>query len=175
MKNRGEKCRICTNTVYLIQNRNVTVDEHRFIIIYEIINLLISFFLSPTGRRGSLKGVPMMTISESENWEISSCSGMKYGQFVDWEKIDPESSERYQRILKSDHQELKTMGRSGFWAMPHTLRAKAYYHIIHGINCRSIKPDRDRYQDVAKVLFGEQKMSTHPFPEYMDDGVIPRY
>ncbi|XP_013986365.1 TBC1 domain family member 24 [Salmo salar] len=127
------------------------------------------------GRRGSLKGVPMMTISESENWEISSCSGMKYGQFVDWEKIDPESSERYQRILKSDHQELKTMGRSGFWAMPHTLRAKAYYHIIHGINCRSIKPDRDRYQDVAKKLFGEQKMSTHPFPEYMDDGVIPRY
>uniref|UniRef100_A0A8C8FZJ4 TBC1 domain family member 24 n=1 Tax=Oncorhynchus tshawytscha TaxID=74940 RepID=A0A8C8FZJ4_ONCTS len=98
-----------------------------------------------------------------------------YGQFVDWEKIDPEASERYQRILNSDHQELKTMGRSGFWVMPHTLRAKAYYHIIHGINCRSIKPDRDHYQDVAKKLFGEQKMSTHPFPEYMDDGVIPRY
>uniref|UniRef100_A0A4W5RNA7 TBC1 domain family member 24 n=1 Tax=Hucho hucho TaxID=62062 RepID=A0A4W5RNA7_9TELE len=95
--------------------------------------------------------------------------------FVDWEKIDPEASERYQRILKSDHQELKTMGRSGFWAMPHTLRAKAYYHIIHGINCRSIKLDRDRYQDVAKKLFGEQKMSTHPFPDVFVLLPTPRY
>ncbi|XP_062304338.1 TBC1 domain family member 24-like [Osmerus eperlanus] len=127
------------------------------------------------GSRGSLKGVPMMTISESDNWEISCCSGMKYGQFVDWEKIDPEAAGRYQKILSVEHQELKTMGRSGFWAMPHTLRAKAYYHIIHGINSRSITSQRDVYQDVSKKLFGEQKMTTHPFPEYMEDGGIPRY
>ncbi|KAM6971924.1 TBC1 domain family member 24-like [Aplochiton taeniatus] len=125
------------------------------------------------GNKGCPKGVPMMTISEADNWEISSSAGMKYGQFVDWEKIDPEAAERYQRILESDHQAMKTMGRSGFWAMPHTLRAKAYYHIIHGINSRS--PVRDVYQDVSKKLFGEQKMSTHPFPEYMEDGGIPRY
>ena len=85
---------------------------------------------------GSSKSVSMMTISESDNWEISCSSGMKYGQFVDWEKIDPEAAERYQHILASDHQQLKTMGRQGFWAMPHTLRAKAYYHIIHSINSR---------------------------------------
>ncbi|KAL1005930.1 hypothetical protein UPYG_G00065800 [Umbra pygmaea] len=118
---------------------------------------------------------PMMTISESDNWEIRSSSGMKYGQFVDWEKIDPEAAERYQRILKSDRLELKNMGRSGFWSMPHTLRAKAYYHIIHGINSTSNKPDRDVYQEVSKMVFGEQKISTHPFPEYMEDGIIPRY
>ncbi|KAJ8283712.1 hypothetical protein COCON_G00025620 [Conger conger] len=128
-----------------------------------------------SGSRGSLKGEPMMTISESDNWEISSCSGMKYGQFVDWEKIDPESAVRYQKILKSNHQELKAMGRSGYWSMPHTLRAKAYYHIIHGLNSRCVAPDRDVYQELVGQLFGEQKMSTHPFPEYMENGLIPRY
>uniref|UniRef100_UPI003AB0EBEF TBC1 domain family member 24-like n=1 Tax=Centroberyx gerrardi TaxID=166262 RepID=UPI003AB0EBEF len=128
------------------------------------------------GSKGSLKSVSMITISESDNWEISSSSGMKYGQFVDWEKIDPEAAERYQRFLKSDHQEMKTMGREGFWATPHTLRAKAYYHIIHGIySSRSAAPDRDVYYDVAKKLFGEQKISTHLVPEYMEGGEIPRY
>lgn len=78
----------------------------------------------------------MITISESDNWEINSCSGMKYGQFVDWEKIDPEAAIKYRQILNSSHQQLKKMGREGFWAMPHTLRAKAYYHIIHSINSR---------------------------------------
>lgn len=82
------------------------------------------------------KSVAMMTISESDNWEICSSLGMTYGQFVDWEKIDPEAAKRYQQILNSEHQQLKTMGREGFWAMPHTLRAKTYYHIIHSMNCR---------------------------------------
>uniref|UniRef100_H3CIU2 TBC1 domain family member 24 n=1 Tax=Tetraodon nigroviridis TaxID=99883 RepID=H3CIU2_TETNG len=121
----------------------------------------------------------MITISESDRWEINSSSGMKYGQFVDWERIDPEAAARYAQILQSSHQQLKTMGREGFWAMPHTLRAKAYYHIIHGINSRSctgpVAPDRDVYYDLAKKLFGEQKISTHPVPEYMEVGEIPRY
>uniref|UniRef100_A0A668AT65 TBC1 domain family member 24 n=1 Tax=Myripristis murdjan TaxID=586833 RepID=A0A668AT65_9TELE len=98
-----------------------------------------------------------------------------YGQFVDWEKIDPEAAEKYQRLLKSEHQEMKIMGRQGFWAMPHTLRAKAYYHIIHHIHSRCAAPDRDVYQEVTKKLFGEQKVSTHPVPEYMEGGEIPRY
>lgn len=128
------------------------------------------------GSKGNLKSVSMITISESDNWEISSCSGMKYGQFVDWEKIDPEAAQRYQQILKSNHQQLKTMGREGFWAMPHTLRAKAYYHIIHGINSSGpVTPDRDVYYELVKKLFGEQKVSTHPVPEYMEAGEIPRY
>ncbi|CAL8328739.1 unnamed protein product [Lota lota] len=127
------------------------------------------------GIRGSLKAVSMLTISESDNWEISSSAGMKYGQFVDWEKIDPEAAQRYQLLLKSDHSEMKTMGRKGFWAAPHTLRAKAYYHIIHGIYSRSPTPDKDVYQDLARELFGEQKISTHPFPEYMEGGEIPRH
>ncbi|XP_076027164.1 TBC1 domain family member 24-like [Genypterus blacodes] len=128
------------------------------------------------GSKGSLTSVSMLTISESDNWEISSTSGMKYGQFVDWEKIDPEAAERCQRILNSKHQELKTMGREGYWAMPHTLRAKAYYHIIHGINSsRSGTPDRDVYHELAKQLFGEQKIITHPVPKYMEGEEIPRY
>ncbi|KAK9540012.1 hypothetical protein VZT92_002488 [Zoarces viviparus] len=128
------------------------------------------------GSKGNLKPVSMMTISESDNWEINSCSGMKYGQFVDWEKIDPEAAERYQQILQSDHQQLKTMGREGFWATPHTLRAKAYYHIIHSINSsRCITPDRNVHYEVAKQHFGEQKISTHAVPEYMEAGEIPRY
>ncbi|XP_029992982.1 TBC1 domain family member 24-like isoform X2 [Sphaeramia orbicularis] len=128
------------------------------------------------GSKGSLKSVFMMTISEYDNWEISSSSGMKYGQFVDWEKIDPEAAERYQEILKSEHQQLKTMAREGFWSMPHTLRAKAYYHIIRSINnSKTTSPERDVYYDLAKKLFGEQKLSSHPVPEYMEAGEIPRY
>ncbi|XP_035492406.2 TBC1 domain family member 24 isoform X1 [Scophthalmus maximus] len=136
--------------------------------------------LSPSrelnGSSGNLKSVSMITISESDNWEISSNSGMKYGQFVDWEKIDPEAAKRYQQILMSEHQQLKAMGREGFWAMPHTLRAKAYYHVIHSINSsRSVTSDRDVYYELARKLFGEQKISTHPVPEYMEAGEIPRY
>ncbi|XP_041641896.1 TBC1 domain family member 24-like isoform X2 [Cheilinus undulatus] len=130
----------------------------------------------PNGSKGNLKPVSMITISESDNWEISSNSGMKYGQFVDWEKIDPEAAKKYQQILKSNHQQLKTMGREGFWEMPHTLRAKAYYHIIHSINCIGTDtPDREVYYELSKKLFGEQKISTHPVPEYMEAGEIPRY
>uniref|UniRef100_A0A3Q3EMT9 TBC1 domain family member 24 n=1 Tax=Labrus bergylta TaxID=56723 RepID=A0A3Q3EMT9_9LABR len=99
-----------------------------------------------------------------------------YGQFVDWEKIDPEAAKRYQQILESNHQQLKTMGREGFWEMPHTLRAKAYYHIIHSINSiGTVTPDREVYYELSKELFGEQKISTHPVPEYMEAGEIPRY
>ncbi|KAM8879297.1 TBC1 domain family member 24-like isoform 2-T2 [Spinachia spinachia] len=127
------------------------------------------------GSKCNLKPVGMMTISESDNWEINSCSGMKYGQFVDWEKIDPEAAVRYQQILQSDQQQLKTMGREGFWATPHTLRAKAYYHIIHSINSRCIIPDRNVYYEVSKTHFGEQKISTHAVPEYMEAAEIPRY
>ncbi|KAM9314514.1 TBC1 domain family member 24-like [Pholidichthys leucotaenia] len=129
-----------------------------------------------TGSKGNLKSVCMMTISESDNWEICSSSGMKYGQFVDWEKIDPEAAKRYQQILDSDHQRMKTMAREGFWATPHTLRAKAYYHIIHSINSsKTVTPDREVYYELAKRLFGEQKISNHPVPEYMEAGEIPRY
>ncbi|KAM4751447.1 TBC1 domain family member 24-like isoform 2-T2 [Anableps anableps] len=128
-----------------------------------------------SGSKGNAREVSMITISESDNWEICSSSGMKYGQFVDWEKIDPEPAKIYQQILKSGHQQLKTMGREGFWAISHTLRAKAYYHIIHNINSRAVTPDRDIYYDLAKKLFGEQKVSTHHVPEYMEDGEIPRY
>lgn len=78
----------------------------------------------------------MLTISELDNWEIRSSSGLKYGQFVDWERIHPEAARRYQQILKSGYRQLKTMGREGFWATPHTLRAKAYNHIIHNFNSR---------------------------------------
>lgn len=116
-----------------------------------------------------------MTISEVDKWEISSSSGMKYGQYVDWEKIDPEAAIRYQKILSSDHYELKAMGRTGFWSMPHTLRAKAYQHIIHSIESTSTTADVDTYHGLAGKLFGEFQTSTHPFPKFMEDGEIPRY
>lgn len=125
----------------------------------------------------SFKTECMMTISESDNWEICSSSGMKYGQFVDWEKIDPEAAEKYLQIIQSDHQKLKAMGRQGYWAMPHTLRAKAYYHIIHSINSsiKTVHPGRDVYYELSTKLFGEHKMSSHPAPEYMEAAEIPRY
>ncbi|XP_043097559.1 TBC1 domain family member 24-like isoform X2 [Puntigrus tetrazona] len=128
-----------------------------------------------TGNKGSLKGVPMMTISEVDNWEISSSSGMKYGQYVDWEKIAPDAAVRYRKILSSDHYVLKAMGRTGFWSMPHTLRAKAYQHIIHSIESTSSTADLDAYQGLVRKLFGELQTSTHPFPKFMEDGEIPRY
>lgn len=117
----------------------------------------------------------MMTITEPDNWEISACSGMKYGQYVEWEKIDPEAATRYGKILASSHHDLKTMGRTGFWAMPHTLRAKTYYHLISSIASESISHDVDVYHCLTEQLFEEHKISTHPFPVFMEDGEIPRY
>ncbi len=116
-----------------------------------------------------------MTISEVDNWEINSSSGMKYGQYVDWEKIDPEAAIRYQKILTSDHYALKAMGREGFWSMPHTLRAKAYQHIIHSIESTSTTADANTYRGLVRKLFGQRQTSTHPFPKFMEDGEIPRY
>lgn len=40
---------------------------------------------------------------------------------------------------------------------------------------RCVTPDRDVHYELAKKLFGEQKISTHPVPEYMELGEIPRY
>lgn len=77
---------------------------------------------------------------------------MKYGQFVDWEKIDPEAAQRHQLLLKSGHGEMKVMGREGFWAAPHTLRAKAYYHIIHGIYSRLEAAHRESSQTTHRTL-----------------------
>uniref|UniRef100_A0A671MQA0 TBC1 domain family member 24 n=1 Tax=Sinocyclocheilus anshuiensis TaxID=1608454 RepID=A0A671MQA0_9TELE len=102
-----------------------------------------------------------------DNWEISS-SGMKYGQYVDWKKIDPDPDQ-------NDHYELKAMGRTGFWSMPHTLRAKAYPHIIHSIESTSTSADVDTYHGLVGKIFGEFQTSTHPFPKFMENGEIPRY
>uniref|UniRef100_A0A8C6SZX7 TBC1 domain family member 24 n=1 Tax=Neogobius melanostomus TaxID=47308 RepID=A0A8C6SZX7_9GOBI len=85
---------------------------------------------------------------------------------VDWEKIDPEAAEKYQQILQSDHQQLKAMGRHGYWAMPHTLRAKAI---------KTVHPEREIYYELCTKLFGEHKLSSHPVPEYMEAAEIPRY
>uniref|UniRef100_A0A673L517 TBC1 domain family member 24 n=1 Tax=Sinocyclocheilus rhinocerous TaxID=307959 RepID=A0A673L517_9TELE len=95
--------------------------------------------------------------------------------YVDWEKIDPEAATCYGKILSSDHYELKAMGRTGFWSMPHTLRAKAYQHIIHSIESTSTTADLDTYHGIVRKLFGELQTSTHPFPKFMEDGEIPRY
>ncbi|XP_066560442.1 TBC1 domain family member 24 isoform X2 [Amia ocellicauda] len=111
----------------------------------------------------------------TDNREKNLSPEMEYGQFVDWVKIDPVSAMIYQKILKSDHKQLKGMARAGCWSRTHTLRAKAYHHIIHSINCRSITPDREVYQQLSGELFGEHKVSTHPLPDYMGDSFIPIY
>uniref|UniRef100_A0A4W4H562 Rab-GAP TBC domain-containing protein n=1 Tax=Electrophorus electricus TaxID=8005 RepID=A0A4W4H562_ELEEL len=105
---------------------------------------------------------------------FSSCPGMKYGQYVDWEKTDHDSATRYQKILSSDHTELKELARSGFWAMPHTLRARNYRHIIQCIRQHSRTTDGDTYCDLAGQLFGEHR-TTYPFPKFMEYGEIPWY
>lgn len=38
-----------------------------------------------------------------------------------------------------------------------------------------VAPGRDVYYDLAKKLFGEEKLSTHPVPEYMEAREVPRY
>lgn len=135
--------RSCLNDLYSDSGKN-----------YILWKVNVCVCITSSGSKSSLKSVAMITISESDNWEINSSSGMKYGQFVDWEKIDPEAASKYQQILKSGQHQLKTMGRTGFWAMPHTLRAKAYYHIIHGINSRlalSMHKKRDVF--AKKIMF----------------------
>lgn len=117
----------------------------------------------------------MLTITEPDSWEISSSSGMKYGHYVDWEKIDPEAAGRFQKVLCSDQSELKEMARSGFWVMQHTLQAKSYQHLIHRIECTSSADDSETYRRLAGRMFEEHGRSTHPFPRFMKDGEIPRY
>ncbi len=39
----------------------------------------------------------------------------------------------------------------------------------------SVAPDREVYYELTKKLFGEQKVSTHSVPEYMEAAEIPRY
>ncbi|KAK3575655.1 hypothetical protein QTP86_031628, partial [Hemibagrus guttatus] len=127
------------------------------------------------GSRGNHKNVPMLTITEPDSWEISSSSGMKYGHYVDWEKIEPEAASRFQKVLHSDHSELKEMARSGFWVTQHTLHAKSYQHLIHLIECTSSTEDSETYRSLAGRMFEEHGRSTHPFPKFMKDGEIPRY
>ncbi|XP_053494036.1 TBC1 domain family member 24-like [Ictalurus furcatus] len=127
------------------------------------------------GTRGNPKNIPMLTITEPDSWEISSCTGMKYGHYVDWEKIHPEAASRFQKVLISDPSELKEMARSGFWVTQHTLQAKSYQHLIHRIECTSSAEDSEMYHYLAGRIFQEHGRSTHPFPKFMKDGEIPRY
>ncbi|XP_046706204.1 TBC1 domain family member 24-like isoform X2 [Silurus meridionalis] len=127
------------------------------------------------GTRINPKNIPMLTITEPDSWEICSSSGMKYGHYVDWEKIHPEAASLFQKVLRSDHSELKKMARSGFWVLQHTLQAKSYQHIIQRIECRSSAEDAETYRYLAAKMFEEHGRSTHPFPKFMNDGEIPRY
>ncbi|KAG7327072.1 hypothetical protein KOW79_010473 [Hemibagrus wyckioides] len=127
------------------------------------------------GSRGNPKNIPMLTITEPDSWEISSSSGMKYGHYVDWEKIEPEAASRFQKVLQSDHSELKEMARSGFWVTQHTLHAKSYQHLVHLIECTSSAEDSETYHSLVGRMFEEHGRSTHPFPKFMKDGEIPRY
>lgn len=47
--------------------------------------------------------------------------------------------------------------------------------IVFYICSRIVTPDRDVHHELTKKLFGEQKISTHPVPEYMEAQEIPRY
>ncbi|MCI4375965.1 hypothetical protein PGIGA_G00115760 [Pangasianodon gigas] len=127
------------------------------------------------GTRGNSKNIPMLTITEPDSWEISSSSGMKYGHYVDWEKIEPEAATRFQKVLCSDYSQLKEMARSGFWVTQHTLHAKSYQQLIHRIECTSSAEDSETYRYLAARMFEERGRSTHPFPKFMKDGEIPRY
>jgi len=40
---------------------------------------------------------------------------------------------------------------------------------------RCVTPDRSAHFELAQQHFGEQKISTHPVPDYMEAGEIPRY
>ncbi|KAK1798962.1 hypothetical protein P4O66_007231, partial [Electrophorus voltai] len=77
--------------------------------------------MGPDGICGRVLKACADQLAPPDSWEVSSCPGMKYGQYVDWEKTDHDSATRYQKILSSDHTELKELARSGFWAMPETI------------------------------------------------------
>lgn len=132
-------------------------------------------FVCLAGSRRNPKNIPMLTITEPDSWEISSASGMKYGHYVDWEKINPEPAVRFQKVLSSGQSELKEMARSGFWVTQHTLQAKSYQHLIHRIECTPGAQDSETYRCLAASMFQEHGRSTHPFPKFMKDGEIPRY
>ncbi|KAM9482882.1 TBC1 domain family member 24-like [Clarias gariepinus] len=127
------------------------------------------------GPRGNPKNLPMLTITEPDSWEIRSSASMRYGHYVDWEKINPEAASRFRKVLCSDHMKLKEMARSGFWVTPHTLQAKSYQHLIQRIESTSSAEDSETYRRLAARMFEDGGSSTHPFPRFMEDGEIPRY
>ncbi|KAK6479672.1 TBC1 domain family member 24-like [Huso huso] len=128
----------------------------------------------PGFRRHSIS-IPMLVISDSDHYDLGTSSGLKYGKFVDWDKMPAASSESCTEPLPSDPKILKSMARAGCWSKNHTLRAKAYNHIIRSIRCRAVTPDGAVFRDISGKLFGQKKVSTHPFPQFMEGSQIPMY
>ncbi|XP_041077093.1 TBC1 domain family member 24-like [Polyodon spathula] len=128
----------------------------------------------PGFRRHSIS-IPVLVISDSDHYDVGTSSGLKYGKFVDWEKMPAVSSKSCMEPLPSDPKVLKSMARAGCWSKNHTVRAKAYNHIIRSIRCRAVTPDDAVYRDISGKLFGQKKVSTHPFPQFMKESQIPMY
>uniref|UniRef100_A0A8C5SKH0 TBC1 domain family member 24 n=1 Tax=Laticauda laticaudata TaxID=8630 RepID=A0A8C5SKH0_LATLA len=97
--------------------------------------------------------------------------------FVDQSKIPKLNNHQdsHEQFLGKSKKELKKLAREGCWAGSHSLRAKAYLHIIQDIPCRLMTPDAFVYQDVASKLFRNQSESFDPLPEFLSGSIMPEY
>ncbi|MEE6506771.1 hypothetical protein FKM82_007845 [Ascaphus truei] len=120
---------------------------------------------------------PLLIIPETDDWDIDPTSYTDCGHFVDWDQFPVLKQERSPSPLDlpHTHKDLKRMAREGRWASRQSLRAEAYNQIIKSIRCRLVTPDAKVYHDVANRLFGNQGVSDHPLPDFLDGCVLPTY
>ncbi|XP_070790593.1 TBC1 domain family member 24-like [Pituophis catenifer annectens] len=120
---------------------------------------------------------PVQIIAEAGTWDSNSASYLGCSIFVDQSKIPKlnDHQDSHEQFLGKSRKELKKLAREGFWAGSHTLRAKAYQHIIQDIPCRLMTPDAFVYQDVASKLFGNQSEGFDPLPEFLSGSIMPEY
>ncbi|XP_039211027.1 TBC1 domain family member 24-like isoform X2 [Crotalus tigris] len=120
---------------------------------------------------------PVQIIAKAGIGDSNPASYLGYSAFVDQSKISKlnDHQDSHEQFLGKSRKELKKLAREGCWAGSHTLRAKAYQHIIQDIPCRLMTADAFVYQDVASKLFGNQSESLDPLPEFLEGSIMPEY
>ncbi|KAG8128920.1 hypothetical protein E2320_015634, partial [Naja naja] len=120
---------------------------------------------------------PVQITAKAGTWDSNSASYLGCSVFVDQSKIPKlnDHQDSHEQFLGKSRKELKKLAREGCWSGSHSLRAKAYQHIIQDIPCRLMTPDAFVYQDVASKLFGNQSESFDPLPEFLSGSIMPAY
>ncbi|XP_007887090.2 TBC1 domain family member 24-like [Callorhinchus milii] len=121
--------------------------------------------------------VPLLLITDDENWGESNVNDKGDGHFVDWDRIlDPGTSPNTCRnVTLKSYKELKYMARHGEWAGNHKARATAYNHIIKKVHCRTVTPDAEVYRNIVGKIFGQSNATSQLLPDFVEGCNMPTY